>query len=85
MLWLYDMVKAIVECALLSLIPLLIGMSVKKPIPMYICVAVSIVILCIFAINPNSNNIGNVWGGIGGAVGAFLCLYFLSRRKSKDV
>ncbi len=79
----YEITSALTTTILILIAPFVVGFTVKKPIPAWICWVVAVAIFFVFGILPIGNGTGNGIAGIFGSIGAVLFLYCGSRRKRK--
>ena len=80
----YSFVTTITATALLSAVPLAIGLYAKKPIRLWICIVVSVTILIVFGWIPAYNNWASRMDSASllAAIVSFCLLYFLSRPRA---
>ncbi len=80
---LYDFTSAAVQAGLIIVIAVIVGLAVRKPIPLWACLLASIAPLVIFVLVPLANLRMDVLGGLIGTICFMLLLYFLPKRKKK--
>ena len=80
---LFELTKILTTTFLITIIPLIIGFTVKRPIPTWACWLVTVIIFVAFVIIPLNTGTGNVISGFLGALGSLLFLYYGSRRIRK--